>query len=250
MFENTQRIAGCLGRSEERDPTYRSLLLSSYADQLPAAEPSWSNLKVLQERVAHSNNQVLFPIDGNDQWGDCTIAGAAHLVTLVAGLTGLMIIPDKKTIVDTYFHLTGGADDGLNLSDVLTYWIKTGIAGDKIVASVELDPKNWDMIKQAIQFLGAVYIGFKVPSNAQQQFNAGQPWTGGQLTRGGHCVVVTDYDDVQGGVCLTWGNSQKFIKAWWDECVDEVHAVVSPYTTVFTGETLANLVADSKALGN
>jgi hypothetical protein len=114
-------------------------------------------------------------MDGNDTLGDCTIAALAHAVTTYRGLLGSEKIMPKQAVVKLYAHLTGGPDTGLNELDVLNYWRKDTVSGDKIVALVSIDPKNHTHIEQAIQLFGGVYLGFQVQQNCVQEFDAHQP---------------------------------------------------------------------------
>jgi hypothetical protein len=126
-----------------------------------------------------------------------------------------------------YTHLTGGPDTGLVEFDVLNYWRKNAVAGDKIQAYVSIDPKNHTHVEQAIEFFGGVYLGFQVQQNCVEEFDAHQPWTPGPLTNEGHAVFAVGYDQ-SGLTVLTWGNTQKATWAWWDECVDEAYAILPP----------------------
>src|SRR5216684_2534829 len=135
----------------------------------------------------------------------------------------------KKSVVKLYMHLTGGVDSGLNEIDVLNYWRQNKVSGDKIVNYVSIDPKNHTHVQQAITLFGGVYLGFQVQQNCVQEFDAQQPWTPGPLTNDGHAVFAVGYDQ-NGVTVLTWGNTQQGTWAWWDECVDEAYAILSPET--------------------
>src|ERR1041384_887568 len=51
----------------------------------------------------------LFPMDGNDRLGDCTIAALAHAITVYRGLVGHeRRIMSEQAGVKLYRHLTGG----------------------------------------------------------------------------------------------------------------------------------------------
>jgi hypothetical protein len=166
-------------------------------------------------------------LDGNDSLGDCTIAALAHALTTYRGLLGTKDIMSKQAVTKLYFHLTGGADSGLNELDVLSYWRSHAVSNDKIMAYVAVDPKNHTHVQQAIQLFGGVYLGFQVPHNCIDEFNARKPWTPGPLTNDGHAVFAYGYDQNSVNV-LTWGNTQPGTWAWWDECVDEAYAILPP----------------------
>ena len=207
---------------------YRTLRLKDYVTAaLPAPPPSANTLARVYDKLHITDPAALFPMDGNDTIGDCTIAGLAHAVTTFRGLIGTKNIMTRQAVVKLYYHLTGGVDSGLNELDVLAYWRRHAVSHDKILAYVSIDPKNHTHVQQAIQTFGGVYIGFQVQQNCIQDFDARKPWTPGKLTNDGHAVLAIAYDS-QGVTVLTWGNTQQGTWAWWDECVDEAYAILPP----------------------
>jgi hypothetical protein len=229
---------------------YRTLSLKNYFTSALAPPPASLNvLSTVYDRLGISDSSKLFPMDGNDTLGDCTIAGLAHAVTTYRGLIGKKEIMSKSAVVKLYFHLTGGVDSGLNELDVLNYWQSHSVVGDKILAFAKIDPKNHTHIQQAIQLFGGVYLGFQVQQNCVQEFNSHQPWTPGPLTNDGHAVYAVGYDPNQVTV-LTWGSTQQGTWAWWDECVDEAYAIIPPeaQNATFSGFDLAQLQADLAAV--
>jgi hypothetical protein len=208
---------------------YRTLRLKSYlAAGLAAPPPSLNVLTRVYDNLGTADPTTLFPMDGNDSLGDCTIAALAHAVTVYRGLIGRSrhIMPEKA-VVKLYFHLSGGQDTGLREFDVLNYWRKHAVSNDRILAYASIDPKNHTHVQQAVQLFGGVYLGFQVQQNCLQQFEAHQPWTPGPLTNDGHAVLAVGYDQ-NGVTVLTWGNTQQATWAWWDECVDEAYAILPP----------------------
>jgi hypothetical protein len=211
---------------------YRTLRLRDYLT--PALPPPPPSVDVVGRVTAATNQAVtaLFPMDGNDQYGDCTIAALAHADTLYQALVkkNPKILP-QKAVVKLYLHLTGGVDSGLNELDVLNYWQSNAVEGDKIAAFVSIDPKNHAHVQQALALFNGVYLGFQVQANCIADFNAHKPWTPGTLTNDGHAVFAVGYD-ASGVTVLTWGNSQQGTWAWWDECVDEAYAILPPEALV------------------
>jgi hypothetical protein len=194
---------------------------------MPAPASQYSALDLVYKNLGTKDPTVLFPMDGNDKYGDCTIAAACHAITVYNGLVKKKDIPTQTSLLKVYFQLTGGPDTGLDELKVLNYWQSTGIESEKILAFVSIDPKNHTHIQQAIQFFGGVYLGFQVQQDADTQFDKHQPWTPGKLTNDGHAVYAVAYDPNQVTV-LTWGNTQQATWAWWDECVDEAYAILPP----------------------
>lgn len=207
---------------------YRTLRFKTYlTPAVPPPPTSFDVLSRVYQKLGTSDPSVLFPMDGNDTLGDCTIAAMAHAITTYRGLVGTKNIMSVQDVEKLYFHLTGGQDTGLNELDVLNFWQSNSISSDEILAFVKLDEKNHTHVQQAIQIFGGVYLGFQVQQNCVQEFDAHQPWTPGTLTNDGHAVFAVAYDQNDVTV-LTWGNVQQATWAWWDECVDEAYAILPP----------------------
>jgi hypothetical protein len=232
---------------------YRTLRLSSYlTSKLPAPPTAYNVLDRVYTELHQTDATKLFPMDGNDTLGDCTIAALAHAVTTYRGIVGKTKIMAKQDVVKLYMHLTGGVDSGLNELDVLGYWRKTAVAGEKILAYIAIEPKNHLHVQQAIQLFGGVYLGFQVQANCIQEFDARKPWTPGPLTNDGHAVYAVAYD-AAGVTVLTWGNTQKATWAWWDECVDEAYGILPAEAKAkdfSPGFDFAQLQADLQAVAN
>lgn len=233
---------------------YRTLRFRDYATSGLAAPPPAVNrtLPTVYDKLKISDPTVLFPMDGNDTLGDCTIAAVAHAVTAYRGLLGKKDIMTKPAVVKLYLHLTGGVDSGLVELDVLNYWRQHKVGGDAILAFVKIDPKNHTHVQQAIQIFGGVYLGFQVQQNCIQEFDNHQPWTPGPLTTDGHAVFAVAYDQT-GVTVLTWGNTQQGTWGWWDECVDEAYAILPPEAKsadFAPGFNLAQLQTDLSAVAS
>jgi hypothetical protein len=207
---------------------YRTLRLADYlTPSLPPAPPAYDALARVATALPGYDTGALYPLDANDTLGCCTIAALAHASTVWHGLLGKHKVMTRAAVVKLYFHLTGGIDSGLNELDVLNYWRKHSESGDKILAFASINPSRHDHIMQAVSLFGGVYIGFQCQRNCVEQFDAKKPWTPGKLTNDGHAVFVTGYDP-SGVTCLTWGAAQAGTWAWWDECVQEAYAIISP----------------------
>ena len=232
---------------------YRTLRIKKYfTAKLNPPPASFNVLPQVYKNLGTTNAGDLFPMDGNDTLGDCTIAGVAHAITTYRGMVETEKVMPTKAVVKLYMHLTGGVDSGLNELDVLNYWRQHTIYGDKIIAFASIDPKNHTHIQQAIALFGGVYLGFQVQENCVEDFQAGKAWTPGPLTSDGHAVFAVGYD--QGVLTvLTWGNTQQATWGWWDECVDEAYAIVPPEArkpNFAPGFDLKQLEADLEAVAS
>ena len=232
---------------------YRTLRFQNYLTAALAPPPPSDNvLTRVYQKLKINDPAKLFPMDGNDTLGDCTIAALAHAITTYRGLIGTDTIMAKTAVVKLYMHLTGGVDSGLNELDVLNYWRQNKVSGDEIITYVKIDPKNHTHVQQAIHLFGGVYLGFQVQANCVQEFDAHQPWTPGPLTNDGHAVFAVGYDQ-NAVTVLTWGNTQQGTWAWWDECVDEAYGILPPQAKqpgFAPGFNMAQLQADLAAVAN
>ena len=153
----------CFGKHPKKeDRLDRTLKFAKYVTALAPPPPAFDNLATVYNKLKISDPTKLFPMDGNDTYGDCTIAGISHADTLYNGLIGKKSIASRCAVLRLYRKLTGGVDSGLNELDVLNFWRQNKCFGDKIVAYCEIDPKNHLHIQQAIQLFGGVYLGFNV----------------------------------------------------------------------------------------
>ncbi|HTU34070.1 MAG TPA: hypothetical protein VMF66_09740 [Candidatus Acidoferrum sp.] len=238
----------CFGKHPAKHD-YRTLRFKNYVTPgLAAPPPSFSVLTEVYKNLDTTDAPTLFPMDGNDTLGDCTIAGLAHATTAYDGLLGKREVMPADSVEALYKKLTGGPDTGLNELDVLKYWSNHKIYGSDILAFVSIDPKNHTHIQQAIQLFGGVYLGFQVQQNAIPDFDARKPWTPGKLTTDGHCVYAVAYDQ-NGVTVLTWGNTQQGTWDWWDECVDEAFGIVPQQAQkpgFAPGFNVTQLIADLK----
>jgi hypothetical protein len=206
----------------------RTLKMAKYTKLLAPPPVAFDNLLTVKGKLGINNPQVLFPMDGNDRLGDCTIAGIAHATTVYNGLIGSQKIPLAENVIKYYFKITHCKDTGCNELDVLRRWKKKGFEGEKPIAYGSIDPKNHMLVKQCIQLFGGVYLGFEVQEDCMKDFDAKKPWTPGPiLPYEGHAVYATSYDQDY-ITLLTWGDTQKGTWDWWDECVDEAYAILPP----------------------
>lgn len=232
---------------------YRNLRFKSYlTTAIAPPPPTFDILQRVYQKLDTTDPTKLFPMDGNDSKGDCTIAAVAHAITSYRGMVGQRRIMSQTAVVKLYLHLTGGLDSGLNELDVLNYWRQNKVSGDEILAFVSVSPKDHTHVEQAIQLFGGVYLGFQVQQNCIEDFDARRPWTPKPLTNDGHAVYAVGYDQ-NGVTVLTWGNTQQGTWAWWDECVDEAYAIVPPeakQSGFAPGFDVQQLLADLNAVAN
>ncbi len=227
-----KRPVGRHGKLARRSD-YRTLRFGSYLKgAAPIAAPEVDNI-TRATATTRSDVATLFPMDGNDELGDCTVCGVSHIETLWEAFLGKTLVASEALVKSTYFSLSGGQDTGLNELDVLNWWRKNRFNGSNILAYVAVKASDHNAVKLAIEMFGAVYIGIQCTQELDAQFAAEVPWTPGKLTQDGHCVVVPSYtaDDF---TCLTWGAAQKGTWPFWDQCTDECYALL-PFEAMLPG---------------
>jgi len=226
----------------------RNLMFGAYIKEDLPVLPSCDNLAKIYQKFPNQTLQSIFQMLGNDQFGDCTFAGLAHLVSTFKGLAGELYIPKEEDVIKYYFEQTNGQDSGCCELDVLKAWQKKKWFNDEDIAFVSIDPRNHDHIKQAIALFGGVYLGINLPVSAEDDFQANRTWDCGILSGGGHCVVSCKYDEKTINI-LTWGDQ---IDATWnfvDCAVMEVWAVISLEAEKISGFKLADLRRDLIKVG-
>jgi len=160
---------------------------------------------------------------------NCTIAGVIHMLQLVYAEIGEeFAYPGDEAVKETYFKLSNNRDSGLVERMVLDTWMKEGLFGNKISAYAPVNIKNRNEMMAAIYLFGSVYLGVEMPPNAEQQFEAHQPWhivNFPEQPTGGHCVVATGYNRF-GIDIITWGATESMTWGWWEAYGSEAWVVV------------------------
>jgi hypothetical protein len=215
-----------LGRKAIRTDT-RTLQLAKYITAtLPPAPPEKDWTKGIQ------NWGMML----NDKHGDCTIAAAAHAVQVWSANTkGEITVPDS--VILSYYELWDGytpsdpnTDEGGVELNVLTRWTKETFNNHKLIAYADPAYTNLESIRQAINLFGGVYIGIALPITAQKQTVWDVVENGGADAKpsswGGHAVFVPKYDATS-FTCITWGGLKTMTVPFWQQYVDEAHALLS-----------------------
>jgi hypothetical protein len=165
---------------------------------------------------------------GNNQWGDCVWAGAAHEHMLWSMEGGL--VRDQfttKDVLSDYSAVTGfdpnnpDSDQGTDIQVAAAYRQNTGIIDTnnvrhKIDAYAALRVGDVNQLAVAAYIFGAVGVGVKCPTAMQGQFSNNQPWSvvAGDTIEGGHYVPVIGRNSVGNFLCVTWGRLQAIEPSW------------------------------------
>lgn len=190
----------------------------------------------------------------NDRVGCCTSAGAYHARQVwTRYVTGITQTASDEEVLRFYEECTGydphdpTTDRGAVEQDVLTYWLRTGlpISADpvpqrnRLLAMLEVDPRDWDDVRRTIWECGVCYIGFQVPRWFEQE-ELPELWDvrygADNSAVGGHCVVLVGAD-LATVELISWGRRYRMTKDFFQTFTDEAYALVSPDWVTATGRT-------------
>jgi hypothetical protein len=157
---------------------------------------------------------VLSDILGNDQLGDCVIAGGYHVTGVETGNAGDLFHPTLDQIVQDYSAIGGyvpgdsSTDNGCDLQTAMAYWTQTGFKnGTKLLGYLAVDASNAAEIQSALYLFENLYLGLELPDSYVNPFPAsdGFTWDVGQPDpANGHCIMGLGYD-TSGVKIDTWG---------------------------------------------
>lgn len=213
-------------------------MLGAYVDlaMLPPIPPTFGH----QQAFPAAGWGVL----GNDEWGDCALAGPAHETMLFAKLGGRSAPFTTAGVLADYSAVTGfdshagppGAnptDQGSDVRQVAGYRRRTGVVDahghrHRIGAYIGLSPGNAAHVDAAAYLFEAVGLGIQFPGSAMDQFNAGRPWdvVAGAAIEGGHYIPYVGRD-AQFLYVVTWGRLQAMTPAFFAAYCDEAFAYLS-----------------------
>lgn len=174
-----------------------------------------------------------YPMYGNDRLGDCTCAAAGHHVQAWSYNAGRPETPPEQSVIRMYDETGDGTDDGRYLDEVLSYWRKTGLDGETVLAYASVNVKDRAEVKAALWLFGGLYLGVGLPVTAQRQTTWHVDASALAADRapyswGGHCVNATGYANTTGVYFVTWGRLTRLTWGFWNAYVDEAFAIVSP----------------------
>jgi hypothetical protein len=181
---------------------------------------------------------------GNDQWGNCVIAGRANQVVRQQRVETRRTIPlSPVDVIEEYKRLTDSSvpgdsrDEGLVVLYTMRDWRTNGWPiprsqkvrfTHKIAAYGEVNPRDREQLRAAIFLLLGVHFGVGLPLTAFKQWRSGNAWDivrgedpdTSPYSWGGHLVYGKRYD--RGGVhVLTWGREVYMTNAFIERYCDE-----------------------------
>lgn len=169
---------------------------------------------------------------GNDEYGDCVWAGAAHETMLWNKEAAATVAFDSKHVLSDYSKVTGfnpddtNSDQGTDMQKAASYRRKTGVIDahgkrHKVAAYLAITPGDIKEHLAALYLFGTVGIGIEFPGSAMDQFNQGKIWdvVNGASIEGGHYIPLVAMRDYL--VCVTWGQLQELTPTFFMTYNDE-----------------------------
>lgn len=201
--------------------------------QLPAVPATFGHANLIGRKA--------WGMLGNDETGDCTIAGPMHAIMLWKAIAKSLVMFSVADALDDYSAACGyisgepDTDQGGDMVSVASYWRQTGMRDTantrhKITAYLQADASNLGHIDLAAYLFDAVGLGVELPRSAEQQFMDGQPWSvvDNDPLEGGHYIPYVQ--KIAGNIrqVVTWGGLQDVTEAWLRKYLREVVVYLSP----------------------
>jgi hypothetical protein len=154
--------------------------------------------------------KILYPLLGNDTNGDCYAAAIAHIISTLTGQGGKPATWTTAQILQQYYALTGGADDGLDDDTAMGGW-RAGWCGtsyrqtDWLVVPA-IQPT---MLRQMAYLYGGLLFTLAVPNVWINSAAPGAVWDAGHGVvanpRNGHAVHLSGNGADGSWNVETWG---------------------------------------------
>lgn len=170
----------------------------------------------------------VYPMFGNDQWGDCVCADEGHSQQVVTGLlTGNEYVPTLQEIEIWYetqnpswTPASGSEGNGMDMQTFLEYLT----AQKKVLGFAKVDFHNVSLFQAAIYLGLSIKVGVQLQQAQMDQFNEGKNWdyVTGSKNIGGHDICFLGYNATTKMYFLvTWGKLIQCTQAFVDNLVDE-----------------------------
>ena len=226
--------------------------------------------RALPKPPASFGHETLIPpnawkVLGNNRWGDCVFAGAAHETMLWNKIAGRIVTFTDQAVLSDYSKVTGfdpkhpDTDQGTDMGMAASFRRKTGVIDSKgvrhkVAAYVSLKAGDLTELWQASYLFNQIGVGIEFPDYAMDQFNAGKIWdvkSRGSI-EGGHYIPGNARRD--GNLKLvTWGREHAMTPRFYSKFNDETVAYISEEAMIShksaEGFDYAALMKDLQALG-
>jgi hypothetical protein len=190
-------------------------------------------------------NERLFTADGwgmlgNDDYGDCVFAGAAHETMVWNKMSGKDVVFTDKAVLSDYSAVTGFdplrpyTDQGTDMEQAAAYRRKVGIVDangvrHQIAAYLDIEQGNIEEHLIALYLFEAVGIGILFPGYAMDQFLQNKNWSyksGTGTPNEGHYIPLVGRRSPYTKL-VTWGKCISMTDAFFKHYNDQSIAYVS-----------------------
>lgn len=165
---------------------------------------------------------------GNNQYGNCVIVTAAHMLDTWNANTNPELPPiNDDSIIDLSREMR--ALNGYMIIDRLKWWRKKLMWGHDLWLFAQFDPHSPDLHTRSIALTGTSDIGLELPI-AWQNAPVWTDGTGPAYRNGSwglHSVPLVGYDE-QYVYCATWGRLQPITAPALERYCDEAWMTVAP----------------------
>jgi hypothetical protein len=187
------------------------------------------------------------PMYGNDNWGDCVMAGRAHMTRRFEGFEQKKVIPISDNDVLTEYWSEQGwvnpkcwltralqatrPNGGLIVINSLNAWRKGWLAAGQDLNIFAYSGINWlnhAEVQASISLLRGDYVGIALPKSAQGKKLWDVLGNGPNDVPGswGYHLVYRKYYDKDTIRFVSWGAEYEMTWAFNDRYVDEDYAIV------------------------
>jgi hypothetical protein len=165
---------------------------------------------------------------GNNDYGNCTIATAAHMIMCWrANESGLLDPIADAAVIELAREM--GALEGFQIIDRLKYWRKNDMWANHLWAFAQVDQFNEQHTRIAINNHGALDIGLALPRRWQQtqiwDFGIGPGYR--HASWGYHSVPIVGYD-ADYLYLITWGRVQRMTWPALQAYCEEAYVLIDP----------------------
>lgn len=176
-------------------------------------------------------DSLQFPMDGNDQYGDCMYAAACHTDQTLTGNAGTESTFDAGSIVQAYLRLAGG-DNGLDEGQIIDEWTK-GLCGNSsavIYDALDVDATNPKLMQACLYLFGGVFFMLDVPDRWVRIAATDAVWDVPARAdqNNGHGVMWNGCDAKGRYKLQTWGTHLWLTPAGVSVCDPSAFVVFSP----------------------
>jgi hypothetical protein len=192
---------------------------------------------------------------GNDTYGDCYWASAAHETMAQAHLAGRSPTFSDEHVLDSYAVYLGlyghqalneRNDEGTDAREGAKYRRKSGVEdtnghGHRIGAFTFIEEPDYNLIKSAVYDFEGVTVCVELPESAEERFESGVwDYVKGSSIAGGHAIAGTSVKNDKLYI-VSWGEEVEMTEAFVEKYLQCVVVYVSGSVLNGEGKTVTGL---------